>query len=109
MLTIGNGVYGFTLDPTVGEFILTHRDVKVPEKGKIYAFNEGNYEVGRSQAWPASRVHRCGAKRLDHSVILCQERHRALLAHSAQYSMRTRSNCGLAQNMHLRCATTIWT
>eukprot|EP00195_Chlamydomonas_chlamydogama_P010222 CAMPEP_0202889596 /NCGR_PEP_ID=MMETSP1392-20130828/177_1 /ASSEMBLY_ACC=CAM_ASM_000868 /TAXON_ID=225041 /ORGANISM="Chlamydomonas chlamydogama, Strain SAG 11-48b" /LENGTH=419 /DNA_ID=CAMNT_0049572963 /DNA_START=36 /DNA_END=1295 /DNA_ORIENTATION=- len=45
VLTIGNGVYGFTLDPLVGEFVLTHRDVKIPEVGKIYSFNEGNADL----------------------------------------------------------------
>lgn len=43
VLSIGKGVWGFTFDPLVGEFILSHPDIKVPEKGKIYAFNEGNY------------------------------------------------------------------
>jgi fructose-1,6-bisphosphatase I len=43
VLTIGAGVWGFTFDPLVGEFILSHPDIKIPEKGKIYAFNEGNY------------------------------------------------------------------
>ena len=45
VLTIGKGVWGFTFDPLVGEFILSHPDIKVPEFGKIYSFNEGNYEV----------------------------------------------------------------
>ena len=43
MLTVGHGVYGFTLDPSIGEFVLSHEDVKIPEKGKIHSFNEGNY------------------------------------------------------------------
>jgi fructose-1,6-bisphosphatase I len=43
VLTIGQGVYGFTLDPTVGEFIMSHDNIKVPDSGKIYSFNEGNY------------------------------------------------------------------
>jgi fructose-1,6-bisphosphatase I len=43
VLTIGTGVYGFTLDPYVGEFVLTHDNIKIPDVGKIYAFNEGNY------------------------------------------------------------------
>jgi len=42
VLTIGDGVYGFTLDPLVGEFVMTHPNIKVPESGKIYSFNEGN-------------------------------------------------------------------
>eukprot|EP00775_Hariotina_reticulata_P004136 gene4136-4385_t len=45
VLTIGDGVYGFTLDPYVGEFVLTHNRIQVPEVGKIYSFNEGNYEM----------------------------------------------------------------
>uniref|UniRef100_A0A061SCI7 fructose-bisphosphatase n=1 Tax=Tetraselmis sp. GSL018 TaxID=582737 RepID=A0A061SCI7_9CHLO len=45
VLTIGRGVFGFTLDPTVGEFILSHDNLKVPESGKIYSFNEGNYKL----------------------------------------------------------------
>ncbi|XP_039071390.1 fructose-1,6-bisphosphatase, cytosolic-like [Hibiscus syriacus] len=42
VLSTGNGVNGFTLDPSLGEFILTHPDIKIPEKGKIYSVNEGN-------------------------------------------------------------------
>jgi fructose-1,6-bisphosphatase I len=43
VLSIGQGVWGFTFDPLVGEFILSHPDIKIPQEGKIYAFNEGNY------------------------------------------------------------------
>ncbi|WOL14966.1 hypothetical protein Cni_G23747 [Canna indica] len=43
VLTIGNGVYVFTLDPMYGEFVLTQEKVQIPRAGKIYAFNEGNY------------------------------------------------------------------
>ncbi|HMU42986.1 MAG TPA: class 1 fructose-bisphosphatase [Ignavibacteriaceae bacterium] len=39
----GHGVHGFTLDPSFGEFILSHENIKIPEKGKIYSINEGNY------------------------------------------------------------------
>jgi len=38
--TTGRGVHGFTLDPSVGEFLLSHPDIKIPEKGKIYSVNE---------------------------------------------------------------------
>ncbi len=40
--TTGNGVNGFTLDPSIGEFCLSHPDIKVSDKGKIYSINEGN-------------------------------------------------------------------
>ena len=36
------GVHGFTLDPTIGEFFLSHQDIKVPSRGNIYSVNEGN-------------------------------------------------------------------
>jgi fructose-1,6-bisphosphatase I len=41
--TTGNGVNGFTLDPTIGEFCLSHPDIKTPSTGRIYSVNEGNY------------------------------------------------------------------
>jgi fructose-1,6-bisphosphatase I len=41
--TTGKGVNGFTLDPSIGEFCLSHPDMKIPEGGKIYSINEGNY------------------------------------------------------------------
>ncbi len=40
--TTGQGVHGFTFDPSVGEFLLTHEDMRCPTKGKIYSVNEGN-------------------------------------------------------------------
>lgn len=41
--TTGNGVNGFTLDPSVGLFLLSHPDIKIPSRGKIYSINESNY------------------------------------------------------------------
>jgi fructose-1,6-bisphosphatase I len=41
--TTGRGVNGFTLDPSIGEFCLSHPDMKIPSTGKIYSINEGNY------------------------------------------------------------------
>lgn len=41
--TTGKGVNGFTLDPSIGEFCLSHPDMKIPRQGKIYSINEGNY------------------------------------------------------------------
>lgn len=42
--TAGEGVHGFTLDPAFGEFLLSHENIQVPKKGKIYSINEGNYK-----------------------------------------------------------------
>jgi fructose-1,6-bisphosphatase I len=40
--TAGHGVHGYTLDPSFGEFILSHENIRIPQKGKIYSINEGN-------------------------------------------------------------------
>jgi fructose-1,6-bisphosphatase I len=40
--TTGQGVHGFTLDPAVGEFFLSHVNIRMPERGKIFSINEGN-------------------------------------------------------------------
>lgn len=39
----GQGVHGFTLDPALGEFFLSHPDIKIPECGSTYSVNEGNF------------------------------------------------------------------
>jgi len=39
----GHGVHGFTLDPSVGEFLLSHENIQIPKRGSIYSTNEGNY------------------------------------------------------------------
>jgi len=41
--TTGKGVNGFTLDPSIGEFCLSHPDMKIPKTGIIYSINEGYY------------------------------------------------------------------
>lgn len=40
--TTGHGVNGFTLDPSLGEFLLSHENIRIPNRGKIYSINEGN-------------------------------------------------------------------
>ena len=42
--TTGNGVDGFTLDPSIGEFLLSHPNIRTPERGNTYSANEGNYQ-----------------------------------------------------------------
>jgi fructose-1,6-bisphosphatase I len=41
--TTGDGVHGFTLDPAIGEFLLSHENIRIPKRGKIYSVNEGNF------------------------------------------------------------------
>lgn len=48
----GNGVNGFTLDPSVGMYLLSHPDIKIPEKGKIYSINEAY-----TNKWDDKLVH----------------------------------------------------
>ena len=43
VFTTGEGVHGFTLDPSVGEFYLSHPEIRIPEKSKYFSVNEGNY------------------------------------------------------------------
>lgn len=45
--TTGNGVSMFTLDPSIGEFMLSRESIKIPDFGAIYSVNEGNYK-----SWP---------------------------------------------------------
>ena len=46
--TTGHGVHGFTLDPTIGAFVLSHESMRMPEKGPYYSVNEANVAT-----WPA--------------------------------------------------------
>ena len=41
--TTGNGVNGFTLNPAIGSFYLSHTNIQIPKTGNIYSVNEGNY------------------------------------------------------------------
>ena len=41
--SIGRGVHAFTLDPSLGEFILANENIKTPDHGPIYSVNEGNF------------------------------------------------------------------
>jgi fructose-1,6-bisphosphatase I len=46
VLSVGDGVYGFTLDPHYGEFVLTHEKIRIPKNTKkLYSFNEGRYAL----------------------------------------------------------------
>jgi fructose-1,6-bisphosphatase I len=59
VFTVGRGVHGFTLDPGIGEYLLSHEQIRMPPRGKVYAVNEGNYHK-----WPA------GTKRyIDHLKV----------------------------------------
>ena len=42
--SVGNGVHGFTLDPAVGAYVLSHPNIRIPEQGKYYSMNEANFD-----------------------------------------------------------------
>jgi fructose-1,6-bisphosphatase I len=41
--TVGQGVHGFTLEPGIGEYLLSHEQIRIPVRGTVYGTNEGNY------------------------------------------------------------------
>lgn len=45
VLTLGAGTYGFTLDENLGEFVLSHPSIQIPEQSSIYSFNEANFNM----------------------------------------------------------------
>ncbi|HVG01800.1 MAG TPA: class 1 fructose-bisphosphatase [Nitrospira sp.] len=48
VFTVGQGVHGFTLEPSIGEYLLSNENIRIPQRGKVYSVNEGNYH-----RWPA--------------------------------------------------------
>ena len=61
--TTGRGVNGFTLDPSIGEFCLSHRNMRIPENGSNYSVNQGYYskfdlEMRRYIGSMVSDIHR---------------------------------------------------
>ncbi|MCK4303406.1 MAG: class 1 fructose-bisphosphatase [Candidatus Eisenbacteria sp.] len=83
--TTGHGVHGFTLDPSVGEFLLSHPDIKTPEEGNIYSVNEGNYynwdETARQviEAFKSGKNYRGKAYTSRYVGSLVSDFHRNLL------------------------------
>lgn len=55
--TTGRGVYGFTLEPSIGEFVLSHDKMTCPDDGKIFSINEGNYY--KFDPWVREYVEDC--------------------------------------------------
>jgi fructose-1,6-bisphosphatase I len=41
--TVGQGTHGFTLEPGIGEYLLSHEQIHIPARGKVYGVNEGHY------------------------------------------------------------------
>jgi fructose-1,6-bisphosphatase I len=85
VLTTGQGVHAFTLDPMVGAFFLSHANIMCPERGSIYSANEGNFahwtpEVKKWNAWIKSEDKAKGLP-YSHRYVgsLVADAHRTLL------------------------------
>lgn len=78
--SLGKGVHLFTLDPGLGEFILTKPDIQIPQQGKTYSINEGNYcqWSGAMQSY-IRWVHRREGYTARYSGALVADVHRILL------------------------------
>jgi len=83
--TTGNGVHGFTLDPSIGEFLLSHPDIRIPDPGqRIYSVNEGNFarwSAGQQQFVDELRDGVSNGRPFSHRYVgsLVADFHRTLL------------------------------
>ncbi|MEM8607037.1 MAG: class 1 fructose-bisphosphatase [Myxococcota bacterium] len=80
----GAGVDGFTYDPGVGEFFLSHPNIRIPDRGGIYSINEGNYHnwdggVQRWADWIKTPSEGKPAYRLRYIGAMVADLHRTLL------------------------------
>jgi fructose-1,6-bisphosphatase I len=90
--TTGNGVHGFTLDPTLGEFLLSHHNIRYPHRAKYYSVNH-SYEqhwsegVRRYTRWLQGTDHEEQSKGLSSRYVgsLVADFHRNLLEGGVYY------------------------
>ena len=85
VLSTGQGVHVFTMDPNIGEFFLSHSNVRCPPKGTIYSVNEGNHarwtdSVRKWNTWIKSESQEDG-RPYQHRYVgsLVADAHRTLL------------------------------
>ena len=78
--TIGKGVHSFTLDPSLGEFILTEENIKIPNHGSVYSVNEGNFWQWEESIREYIRyVHRTEGYTARYSGAMVSDIHRILV------------------------------
>lgn len=78
--TIGRGVHSFTLDPSLGEFILTEENMQMPDHGSVYSVNEGNFwQWDESIREYVRYVHRTEGYTARYSGAMVSDIHRVLL------------------------------
>jgi fructose-1,6-bisphosphatase I len=75
VFSLGNKTYGFTLDPTINEFVLTHPDMKIPKRGNIYSCNEANAEGWDEKFKQYTKALKTGAgqtgQRYTQRLVIC--------------------------------------
>lgn len=77
--SIGRGVHAFTLDPSLGEFILSHENVMIPNHGAVYSVNEGNFcQWDKAMQEYVRHVHRTEGYTARYSGALVSDFHRIL-------------------------------
>ncbi len=78
--TIGKGVHSFTLDPSLGEFILTEENIQIPTHGPVYSVNEGNFwQWDESIREYVRYVHRTEGYSARYSGAMVSDIHRILV------------------------------
>lgn len=79
VFTTGAGVNGFTYEPTLGEYILSHQDMQVPKNGSIYSVNEGSYNSFQPEV--KAYIEKCKKRSLSARYVgsLVADFHRNLL------------------------------
>ncbi len=78
--TIGKGVHSFTLDPSLGEFILTEENIQIPAHGSVYSVNEGNFwQWDESIREYIRYVHRTEGYTARYSGAMVSDIHRILV------------------------------
>lgn len=78
--SIGKGVHSFSLDPSLGEFILTEENIQIPEKGAVYSVNEGNFWQWEESIREYIRyVHRTEGYTARYSGAMVSDIHRVLV------------------------------
>ena len=86
----GHGVYGFTLDPNIGEFLLSHTDIRLPERPKYYSVNQGyasywSEGIRRYTAWLQGGEGASRALSLRYIGSMVADIHRTLLGGGVFY------------------------
>lgn len=78
--SMGNGVHSFTLDPSLGEFILSEENIKIPNHGSVYSVNEGNFwQWEESMREYIRYVHRTEGYTARYSGAMVSDIHRILV------------------------------